>query len=60
MFYFEHFIPHVKFAADYKFDGKIFVVPMQGQGKAEINLCKYYNLFPYKLRYYTILLFFMI
>jgi len=40
----ETFNLQVDFIADYKIDGKILLLPIQGEGKCNISMRKYYNI----------------
>lgn len=41
----ESFNPQVDFTADYKLDGKILLIPLRGEGRCNISMRKYYNIF---------------
>lgn len=41
----ESFCPQVDFIADYKLDGKILLIPLRGEGRCNISMRKYYNIF---------------
>jgi len=41
----ESFLPRVDLIADYKLSGRILLLPIYGEGKCNITMRKYYNVF---------------
>lgn len=37
--------PQVDFIGDYKLEGKILILPIRGEGRCNISMRKYYNVF---------------
>jgi len=47
--------PKITLTGPYKIDGRVLVLPIQGEGKAEIKLGKHFTWFNYYLLWYSFL-----